>query len=75
MGIKAVHPSLQVGGPATAGLQNIQDFVDDTKRLRIPVDFVSTHSYPSDDYCSSTPDPDCFAKMLLKTRAIGACCP
>ena len=70
MAIKAVHPSLQVGGPATAGVQHIQDFVDDTKKMGIPVDFVSTHSYPSDGYCSNTPDPDCFAKTLLKTRAI-----
>ena len=54
----------------TAGLSNIQEFVDDTKRLKIPVDFVSTHSYPSDGYCSNTPDPDCFAKTLLKTRTI-----
>ena len=60
-----MHPSLNVGGPATAGLGFVQEFVDDTKRLNIPVDFVSTHSYPSDPYCSRTPDPDCFAKKLL----------
>ena len=30
--IKSVHPSLQVGGPASAGLAFVQDFVDDTKR-------------------------------------------
>jgi len=68
--VKAVHPALQIGGPATAGQAHIQDFVDDTKRLGIPVDFVSTHSYPSDGYCSNTADPDCFAKTLLKTREI-----
>ena len=68
--IKSVHPSLNVGGPATAGLGFVQEFVDDTKRLGIPVDFVSTHSYPSDGYCSSTPDPDCFAKKLLASREI-----
>ena len=65
-----MHPSLNVGGPATAGLGFVQEFVDDTKRLNIPVDFVSTHSYPSDPYCSRTPDPDCFAKKLLASREI-----
>merc|ERR1711935_822743 len=44
--LKAVHESLQVGGPATAGIGHVQDFVDDTLRMGIPVDFVSTHSYP-----------------------------
>ena len=39
--IKSVHASLQVGGPATAGLAHVQDFVDDTKKMGIPVDFVS----------------------------------
>lgn len=68
--VKDVHPSLQIGGPASAGLEYIQDFVEDTKRMGIPVDFVSTHSYPSDGYCSSTPDPDCFTKKLLETREI-----
>ena len=63
-------PSLQVGGPASSALNYIQDFVDDTARLDLPVDFISTHSYPSDDHCSKSPDPDCFAKLLLKTRAI-----
>jgi xylan 1,4-beta-xylosidase len=70
MAIKSVHPSLQVGGPATAGLQYVQDFVDDTKKMNIPVDFVSTHSYPSDGYCRTTTDPDCFVKKLLASRAI-----
>ena len=56
--------------PATAGIAHIQDFVDDTLRMGIPVDFVSTHSYPSDGYCSSTKDPDCFAKKLLAARKI-----
>jgi len=68
--IKDVHPSLQVGGPATAGLAHIADFIADTKRIGIPVDFISTHSYPSDPYCSTTPDPDCFVKKLLEKRDI-----
>ena len=42
--IKAVSPRLRVGGPATAGLAHVADFIADTKRLNLPVDFVSTHS-------------------------------
>ena len=34
----------------------MQEFVNDTKAMDIPVDFVSTHSYPSDGYCSNTDD-------------------
>eukprot|EP01052_Picozoa_sp_SAG31_P036682 SAG31_NODE_4616_length_3094_cov_1.782638_3_plen_182_part_00 len=37
MAIKSVHPSLKVGGPATAGLQHVGDFVNDTKSMGIPV--------------------------------------
>ena len=39
--IKSVHPALQVGGPATAGLQHVADFVKDTKKMGIPVDVSS----------------------------------
>ena len=70
LAIKAVHPTLQVGGPATAGLAHVQDFIDDTKKLGLPVDFISTHSYPSDGYCSNTRDPDCFAKKVLAQKEI-----
>lgn len=42
--IKAVSPRLRVGGPATAALAHVADFLADTKRLNLPIDFVSTHS-------------------------------
>jgi xylan 1,4-beta-xylosidase len=70
MAIKSVHPSLQVGGPASAGLAYVQEFIEDTKKMNIPVDFVSSHSYPSDGYCSRGTDPDCFVKKILASRAI-----
>ena len=31
---------------------------------------MSTHSYPSDGYCSETNDTECFTKKLLATRDI-----
>ncbi len=46
--LKAVHPALRVGGPATARGEWIADFLDDCARHQAPVDFVSTHVYPSD---------------------------
>ena len=41
--LKAVHPSLRVGGPATAVLQHVADFVAECDKADIPYDFVSTH--------------------------------
>lgn len=46
--IKSVDPLLSVGGPATAELLWVQDFVHYTQANKVPVDFVSTHLYPSD---------------------------
>ena len=34
--IKAVHPSLRVGGPATAALAHVADFVDACEKLGLP---------------------------------------
>jgi xylan 1,4-beta-xylosidase len=46
--LKAAHPDLRVGGPATARGEWIGDFLDDCARHDAPVDFISTHLYPSD---------------------------
>lgn len=40
--IKAVDPSLQVGGPATAQLLWIPEFLQWTRAGGVPVDFVSS---------------------------------
>ena len=37
-----------VGGPATAHNAWIDEFLDECERTRTPVDFVSTHHYPTD---------------------------
>ena len=44
--IKSVNSKIKVGGPATAGLGWIDQFLDGTKTHNIPIDFVSSHSYP-----------------------------
>lgn len=46
--IKDVDQHLRVGGPATAKNEWIEEFLDDCERNNLPVDFVSTHHYPTD---------------------------
>jgi xylan 1,4-beta-xylosidase len=46
--IKAIDPALRVGGPATAGADWIPAFLDHAARNRIPIDFVTTHTYGVD---------------------------
>jgi xylan 1,4-beta-xylosidase len=46
--IKNLDAQLQIGGPATAKDQWIEEFLDFCDRHRLPVDFVSTHHYPND---------------------------
>lgn len=46
--IKGVDASLRVGGPATAMTEWVDELLDFCERNRLPVDFVSTHIYPTD---------------------------
>jgi xylan 1,4-beta-xylosidase len=46
--IKAEHPSLRVGGPATAQAAWIPEFIRHCVEGKVPVDFVSTHVYGDD---------------------------
>jgi xylan 1,4-beta-xylosidase len=46
--IKTVDPSLKVGGPATARDGWIEEFLEFCDAARVPVDFVTTHHYPTD---------------------------
>ncbi len=43
--IKSVDERLLVGGPATAAVGWIADFLDYVRREGVPLDFLSTHSY------------------------------
>lgn len=54
--IKSVDASLRVGGPATAKNEWIEEFVDYCERNQLPVDFVSTHHYPTDAFGSEGDD-------------------
>ena len=47
--MRAVDSQLSVGGPATAGLAWVSEFVNFTDAGKsVPASFVSTHSYPTD---------------------------
>jgi xylan 1,4-beta-xylosidase len=46
--IKAIDPALRVGGPATAGADWIPPFLAHAARDKIPVDFITTHTYGVD---------------------------
>ncbi len=64
--VKAVHPDLPVGGPATSRGQWVADFIRFCRTENVPMDFASTHQYPQDEYClyedrkGSPHDPDQF---------------
>jgi xylan 1,4-beta-xylosidase len=46
--LKAVDPRLRVGGPATAQVAWVSDFIRHCTEEHVPVDFVSTHVYGDD---------------------------
>jgi xylan 1,4-beta-xylosidase len=46
--IKAIDPTLRVGGPATAGAAWVPEFLAFAAKRRLPVDFVATHTYGVD---------------------------
>jgi xylan 1,4-beta-xylosidase len=54
--IKSVDASLQVGGPATADNQWIPEFLSFCSHNSAPVDFVSTHHYPTDAFGKESTD-------------------
>ncbi|MEN3747751.1 beta-xylosidase [Sphingomonas sp. HF-S3] len=76
--IKAIDPTLRVGGPATAGAAWVPEFLAFAADRRIPVDFVATHTYGvdggfldekgQDDNRLST-RPDAIVSDVRKVRA------
>lgn len=47
--LKRVDSKLMVGGPATTKSSHLSEFLDFCKRENVPVDFVTTHQYPTDE--------------------------
>jgi xylan 1,4-beta-xylosidase len=66
--IKSVDSALQVGGPATADNAWIEDFLTFCKTNALPVDFISTHHYPTDSF--GKPGDDTETQLADSTRSI-----
>jgi len=69
--IKAVDAQLQVGGPATAQLSWIPEFLAATRAASAPVDFVSSHLYPTDITQTREAFMDAIANATALARAAG----
>ncbi|MDQ6892302.1 MAG: glycosyl hydrolase [Acidobacteriota bacterium] len=65
--IKEVDASLTVGGPATAKNAWIEEFLDFCREKDAPLDFVSTHHYPTDDF--GKPGDDTLAQLAASRRS------
>jgi xylan 1,4-beta-xylosidase len=48
--VKSIDPLLKVGGPASAKNAWIPEFLDFCEQNKVPVDFISTHHYPTDAF-------------------------
>lgn len=66
--IKDVHTSLKVGGPATAENAWIPEFVDFCEKNAVPVDFISTHHYPTDAF--GKPGDDTIGQLAASKRSV-----
>lgn len=66
--IKGIDPTLRVGGPATAANAWIDDFLNFCGSNDLPVDFVSTHHYPTDAF--GKPGDDTEAQLTASTRSV-----
>ncbi len=66
--LKKVDPSLRVGGPATASNAWIEEFVSFCDREGLPLDFISTHQYPTDAF--GAPGDDTEAQLAKSSRGI-----
>lgn len=54
--VKAVDARIPVGGPATAQLAWLPEFLNFTSAAGVPLDFVSSHLYPTDPFLPQTRD-------------------
>jgi len=73
--IKAINPAIRTGGPATSAVQWLPQFLEYCAANSVPVDFVSTHTYPGDDQkmifgqANKYPQYDVVPKAVALARA------
>jgi xylan 1,4-beta-xylosidase len=65
--IKKVNAAIKVGGPATADNDWIPAFLDFCEKNNAPVDFVSTHHYPTDSF--GKPGDDTITQLSESERS------
>ncbi len=66
--IKDVDADLQVGGPATASNAWIPAFRQFCAEKKVPLDFISTHHYPTDAF--GMPGDDTETQLSLSRRSV-----
>jgi xylan 1,4-beta-xylosidase len=66
--IKGVDAALKVGGPATAANAWIPEFLAFCTDQHLPVDFISTHHYPTDAF--GQPGDDTEKQLSESTRSV-----
>jgi xylan 1,4-beta-xylosidase len=66
--IKSVDARLQVGGPASAANAWIHDFVEYCRGANAPLDFISTHHYPTDAF--GAPGDDTLTQLSKSRRSV-----
>jgi xylan 1,4-beta-xylosidase len=66
--LKSVDQGIHVGGPATASNAWITPFLDFCDANAVPVDFVSTHHYPTDAF--GHPGDDTEAQLAASSRSV-----
>ncbi|MDJ0277948.1 cellulase family glycosylhydrolase [Sphingomonas sp. 2R-10] len=76
--IKAIDPTLRVGGPSTAAAAWVPELLGYVDREKLPIDFVTTHTYGVDggfldekgeDDTRLSRDPDAIVQDVRKVRA------
>ena len=75
--IKAIDPNLRVGGPSTAGVAWVPEFLEHAAQSGTAVDFVTTHAYGVDggfldengkEDTKLSPSPDAIVDDVRKVR-------
>lgn len=66
--IKKIDKQLKTGGPATAKNAWIAEFIDYCKKEKLPVDFISTHHYPTDAF--GKPGDDTETQLADSKRSV-----
>jgi xylan 1,4-beta-xylosidase len=66
--LKRADDGIRVGGPVTANNAWIEPFLDFCEHHELPVDFVSTHHYPTDAF--GKPGDDTEAQLAASTRSV-----